>query len=295
MNFNQKLITGVISSVFVILTIIIIAVVFQPKTKEGFLTTPQGAYLSETGAIKGPNIITDSALNKPWNEVVDSLNKTGYANDGKQMLGVTAGDSFDSLYQNQLDIIDITKNASDGMFDHKDMTEISGKIASAANNSSHNIYKKGGPPTKMIIAKGETRGVIESKYLPEKERNRKLATVDTVIYHPGYDVNIERLGENLSETHFSNSSNNKRTSRLPTAAAAVGGGGRFGKGIDVDETRSANFDAINQIIKVNGDQLSIVKDIDKDGNKSVITAGLNKESFTPVRSNLVYGNEPVGY
>lgn len=279
-----------------VIIIVIFLLMRNKKPKEGFISTPQGGRLSETGAIRGPNIITDGTTNRPWDEMANEISKTGYTNDGKQMLGVSQGNNFDTLLQNQIDIIDITKRASDGMFDPKDLGEISGKIASAANNNSHNIYSRGGTiPTKMIIAKNEIRGVIESKYLPERDKNRKLAAVDTVIHHKGFDVNIERLGENLLDTHFSNSSNNKRKTRVPTAAGATGGGGmRVSKALkdDIENERSANFDAVNEHVKMQGDRIAIVKDIDSDGNKEIITTGLEEES-SPIHNKLIIGSEPV--
>jgi hypothetical protein len=274
--------------------IIVLFLVIKNRKKEGFVSTTQGGRISETGAIRGPSIITDGMTDRPWDEMADEVNKTGYTNDGKQMLGVSQGDNFDSLFQNQLDIIDITKRASDGMFNTRDLGEISGKIASSANNNSHNIYSRGGTiPVKMIIAKNEIRGVIESKYLPERDKNRKLAAVDTIVHHKGFDINIERLGENLLDTHFSNSSSNKRKSRVPTAAGATGGGGgRFGKETEIETARSANFDAVNDNIKMQGDRIAIVKDVDSEGNREIVTTGIEGEA-PPIHDKLALGSQPV--
>lgn len=284
-------IVSVIVGVIIVVTIVI-AIVTKPK--EGFVSTTQGGRLSETGAIRGPNIITDGTINRPWSEMVDQLNKTGYTDDGKQMLGATVGDNFDGIFKNQLDIIDITKRATDGVFDKKDLGEISGKISSAANNASHNIYTRGGAmPVKMYIAKNEIRGVIESKYLPERDRDRKLAAVDTIVHVQGFDdVNVENIGQSFINTKMSSASNNKKKTRISSAAGATGGGGRFTKNVGLESARSANFDAIQKHIKVRDGQINIVKNIDADGQEEIVTTPL-KNTSTKINEKVALGNELI--
>jgi len=141
--YNDFILAGV-CLVAILLIVVFLTNKDNKKTTETFVATTQGGRMSETGAIRGPNIITDGMTNRPWNEMVDEINKTGYTNDGKAMLGATQGKGFDSLLQNQLEINDISKRASDGMYTQQDLGEISNKIAGSAGNNAYNVYHRGG-------------------------------------------------------------------------------------------------------------------------------------------------------
>ena len=244
----------------------------QNKDKEGFLLTSQNAFIDgTTGAMKGPGIMTDGmtrrSLKDMWGEVADS----GFTSDKSISLGVGPGNGFDDPYQNHLDIASITSQNADGNYQsNENLDAVSRKIASNQSNSNNNLYTRAGSkPTKMIIEPNGIRGVIDAKYLPDRDKNYQIATVNTVVPVQGYDVNIERIGEYLTDTHFSQISKNGKHKRIPTAAGAIGGGARMNNQSELDynngdEDAGINNDALNQILEVSQNKL-----IFKDGNKKI--------------------------
>ena len=241
--------------------------------KEGFLLTSQGAFIDPTtGAMKGPGIMTNGFTRRNMDDMWNEVGKTGFTSDKPISLGVGAGNGFDKPYENQLAINDITKGTDGTNYQSlENLDEISKKIGSNQNNANNNLYTRAGSrPTKMIIEPNGIRGVIDAKYLPDRDKNYQIATVNTVVPVQGYDVNIERLGEYLIDTHFSQISRNGKHVRIPTAAGAIGGGDRMNTqqdGLNLDngnEGTSVNADALSQAIEVNADKL-----IFKDGDKKI--------------------------
>ena len=171
---------------------------------------------------------------------------------------------------------------------------ISRKIGSNQNNANNNIYTRAGArPTKMIIEPNGMRGVIDAKYLPDRDKNYQIATVGTVIPVQGYDVNIERLGEYLIDTHFSQISKNGKHKRIPTAAGAIGGGARMNQESELNfdngdaADSSVNSSALGELMEVSQDKL-----IFKDGDKKIgvsLEAPAASESFK-ARHSYVKGN-----
>lgn len=230
------------------------------SSKEGFVLTPQQAYVSPiTGAIKGPAIMTDGMTRGNWDDFTKSVNEKGFASDGPISLGVGAGAGFDSAYQSQQDIQEIDDRNVDGYQSIEDLDQISRKITTANNNANSNMYTRAGSkPIKMVIEPNGIRGIIDEKYLAERDKNHQIATVQTVIPIQGYDVNIERLGEHLLDTHFSKISRNKKHVREPTAAGAVGGGSKMNSQLEDNSSESSpNKAAIDANVAVTGSNIAI--------------------------------------
>jgi hypothetical protein len=266
----------------------------KKNSREGFVIAPQGAMNDPTtGAIKGPGIMTNGMSNKPWAEMAKEVAETGSTSDGNHVLGVSMGNQFDELYRNHTDIQDIDNRSAQGMQSIEDLTEISKKIASSANNANHNMFSRGGShPTKLLLAPTEIRGVIDEEFLPERDKNRQIATVQSIIHIPGFNVNTERLGQNLSQAHFSNISRNKSTVRIPTkAGATVGGDGS--NGLMRGSGESANQEALDESLNVSGNTLSINTDSAEGGQ--VVTTSLSggDESFRLRNGNYAIGNKLV--
>lgn len=272
-DINNKLVGGVAAGICVVAVIVIIVVLVNKHKKastEGFLLTSQNAYLDPTtGAMKGPGIMTDGMTRRSMKDMWDEVGKSGFTSDKEISLGVGPGNGFDKPYENQLAINDITRTSDGTNYQSlENLDAISKKIGSNQNNANNNLYTRAGSkPTKMIIEPNGIRGVIDAKYLPDRDKNYQIATVNTVVPVQGYDVNIERIGEYLIDTHFSQISHNGKHKRIPTAAGAVGGGGRMNKqaGIDNgDEGTTVNQSAINDLVQVSGDKL-----VFSDGNKKI--------------------------
>lgn len=231
--------------------------------KEGFLLTSQNAYISPvTGAIKGPGIMTDGMTRSNMSNIVESVAKTGFGSDDSISIGVGPGNGFDQAYENQLDIQKIDDRNVGGYQSIDDLDQISRKIASGSNNANNNMYTRAGSkPVKLVIEPNSIRGVIDEKYLPERDKNYQIATVQAAVPVQGYDINVERIPEYLSNTHFSKVSRNGTTKRIPTAAGAVGGGYRMGDNAITDNhmASSANKNAVDQLISIKGNDI-VIKD-----------------------------------
>jgi len=228
--------------------------------KEGFLLTSQNAYVDPvTSAIKGPGIMTNGFTRMPIDDITKRVNSNGFVSDNAISLGVGSGNGFDDAYDKQLDIQTIDDRNVGGYQSIDDLDQISRKIATSNNNSVNNMYTRAGSkPTKLIIEPNGIRGVIDEKYLPERDKNHQIATVQTVVPIQGYDVNIERLGEYLTDTHFSKISRNGKTKRIPTAAGAVGGGSKMNSNLEDNTVNSSpNKDAIQDSISVQGNDIAI--------------------------------------
>lgn len=263
----------------------------EKTEKEGFLLTSQNAYVSpETGAIKGPGIMTNGMTRMPLDEITKRVNSNGFVSDDAISLGVDAGDGFDKVYGNHLEIQNIDDRNVNGYQSIEDLDQISRRIASNGNNGNHNLYTRAGSkPTKMVIEQNGIRGVIDEKYLPDRDKNHKIATVQTVIPIQGYDVNIERLGEYLTDTHFSKISKNGKQRRIPTAAGAVGGGSNKmnDKVEGITSEESPNKDAIQQSIALNGNNIAIKDTTTGDTILTPLDVAATDESF---RQHYVKGN-----
>lgn len=259
------------------------------ENKEGFLLTSQNAYVSPiTGAIKGPGIMTDGMTRMNLDDITKRVNSNGFVSDGAISLGVGSGYGFDKVYDSQLEIQRIDDKNVGGYQSIDDLDQISRKIASNNNNASNNMYTRAGSkPTKMIIEPNGIRGVIDEKYLPDRDKNHQIATVQTVVPVQGYDVNIERIGEYLTDTHFSKVSRNAKIKRIPTAAGAVGGGSKMNGSLE-DNTvdSSANKDAIDQSISVDGNNIAIKDSVSGD----TVLAPLDPATTESFRQTYVRGN-----
>jgi hypothetical protein len=271
--FVFALIIGIISSEYLNTNI--------TNKRESFLLTPQGARIDKTsGALKGIGLMTDGMINRPWSEIEDSVNKTGHGFDGGRTLGVGITDNqLDKMFQNHQDILTLDAQSENGMRTKEEKNEISKKLVTGANNANNNLYFRGGAyPTKMVLAPNEIRGVIDEKYLPERDKNRKIAVVSSVIHNPGFDINTERIGVNLMDTHFSNVSRNKPTKRIPSAAGAVGTS--LNKELAIDEDDSPNSYPLAQKVKVEGHNLVIQREGAGAGQSNeIITAPIEDEDL----------------
>lgn len=272
MGANTMCFIGII--LLVLIAIVSMLITNQSKAhgtddsaREGFVLTSQPATVSPvTGAIVGQGIMTNQMTRMPLDEMTKQVNSNGFVYDGDISIGVGVGNGFDTLYNNQLDIQAIDDKAVGGYQQRSDLSDISQKIASSSNNANNNLFTRAGStPTKLYIAPNEVRCVIDEKYLPERDKNRQVATVGTVIPTQGYDLNIERIGEALTGTHFSSFSANGKRKRIPTAAGATTSKG----------TESPVGDVIDNEVEINGDNLKINNTI---AGGADVTAPMSQDS-----------------
>lgn len=279
-NKDIYVILGCGGAIIIGIIVIVLCVVFGKKktesftfnnndsSKEGFLLTSQPAKISPvTGAIVGQGIMTNQMTRMPMSEITKQVNSNGFVSDGEISIGVSVGEGFDKVYQNQLDIQSIDDRAVSGYQQREDLMDISHKIGTKTNNANFNLFTRGGnTPTKLLLAPNEVRCVIDEKYLPERDKNRQISTVGAVIPMQGYDVNFERMTEELHDTHFSNYSSNKKKRRNPTASGATIPG------------ESATADVVNDEIKTAGNVAHVKNTI--TGTDAEIEIDKSPETFT---------------
>lgn len=238
--------------------------------KESFLKSNSPVAFSSTGAIVGNGIMTNQTTRMPMDDVLKQVSDNRSVYDGEPSPGVSVGSGFDNLYSSHLDIQDIDARADNGYQQRTDLSEISQKIASAGSNATNNIFSRAGSqPTKLLLAPNEVRCVVDEKYVSERNRNRQISTVGTVIPTQGYDLNIDRIGEELTDTHFSSISSNRRRKRIPTAAGAVTSDNNSGPVGDVAENE----------VEFDGGRIKINNTI-ANGNDVVAEVDTNTERFT---------------
>ena len=188
---------------------------FRPRLRERFLATADSSHVDpwNPGAIKG-RLTTDGMINRSWDQLVNELNTEHHISEGRH-LGAGVGPSFERAFQNQQDIATYDRKAGEGVLDPNEMGLISNKIDSSANNANNNLYNRAiTAPVKLVLAPNEIRAVIDEKYLGERNKNRQLATVSTIIHVPGFDFDSENASQEFDGFSCSKYSNNKKWSKL---------------------------------------------------------------------------------
>jgi hypothetical protein len=134
-----------------------------------------------------------------------------------------------------------------------------GKIAQMVNGNGGqvNMFRRGMQKSlKMKLDPLGTKVVIDEKYLPEKDRHSDLVLAGNVIPTKGYEVHVERLGEDLKG--FSWTEINKVQKQKKDAGIRKGVGTAGAEAIDLsnivverpdDEGVEVRSDKIEQIVE----------------------------------------------
>lgn len=135
-----------------------------------------------------------------------------------------------------------------------------GKIARMVNGNGGqvNLFRRGMQKSlKMKLDPLGTKVVIDEKYLPEKDRHNDLVLAGNIIPTKGYEVHVERLGEDLKG--FSWSDINKVQKKKKDAGVRKGVGTAGAEAVDlsnvvvertgVEDGVEARSDKIEQIIE----------------------------------------------
>lgn len=218
------------------------------KARETFLVTPNKATVNENGSIISNGILTNQMSRVPVDELTNRVNSNGYVAEGAISPGIGMGNGFQTAYDNQKNIIDIGNKAMGGYETKEQLKQITQQITMTNNNANNNLFTRAGDkPTKLILEPNGVRCIIDEKYMVERDKNHQIASVGTVIPTQGFDVNVDRMGEELLDTHFSAISCNKTRTRIPTAAGAVV--------MNNGQTESVNTAALQSGVGVVGDNV----------------------------------------
>lgn len=168
-------------------------------TKETFFAIgADGAKVTEQGTIVGPHIYTNGLLNQPWDEIVDAV-KTGKDLGDKTVLGAGPGDKFEVAWGNHLAQEELVEGKEIGVKTPEEIAAIEKKISGVQNNNSSCLYTRGGSTkAKIILDPLGCRGVTDSYDTPERERNHKIFDGGSVVYVPGFNINISNLGKEMT-------------------------------------------------------------------------------------------------
>lgn len=192
---------------------------FRNKNREGFLLSTQPVSVSPGGSFVSQGIITNQMSRKPLSVLAEEAGN-GSVNEGGLVVGVSLGNGFDDAYDKQRQLHAMSDAAPSGYQTTSELNDMSKIISGSGNNANNSMFTRAGNNGgKMVLEPLGARCVIEEQYIPEREKNRSLASVGTVIPTKGFNVNISCLGEELAGTSFSATSTNKGSKRTPISAA----------------------------------------------------------------------------
>ena len=174
------------------------------SNREGFLSSGvYGAtYDEKNRSLIGQSLYTDMMLENgtTWRTLGDRVKKTGRANDGPNILGAGPGNEFDGAMKAHLKNVDLFDGLSTEYQTPEKLKEINKNINQDMGSTPTNaLYNRGFQSKAKIVDIGD-RAVcaMPEKFMPERDRNRQIFKTHQVISYPGYDVNIERIGQDLN-------------------------------------------------------------------------------------------------
>ena len=198
---------------------------FQQKEKFVSSGTMGATYNEDMDTITGPALYTNHMLQNgtTWKQLKNDVKRTGTASDGSKQLGVGTGNSYDASMQAHIRNMEIMESASNEYNNPELLRQITKNINDDLSSSPENsMYDRANQTCgKMIELNNRAIGVLPEEFLPEREKNRNIYKAQEIIPIPGFNVNIERLGSNLSESHpvlYSQRSHR----RIPTALGGTG-------------------------------------------------------------------------
>lgn len=184
MELRQTTVIGIAIGLVVAAIIIVICV---SARKEGFISTPYGAATTAQGAITGPVIYTNSLMKGDPKSLLESVDKDGTVRDESCIiLGASNNkNEINEALKSQIKVMDIQNKSHNGFQKIEDLKEISKEIAQ--HNSIKGMFKRdSGAQTKLVIDKYATVGIIDEKYMPNRDRPKELRAVGTAIVMPGF-------------------------------------------------------------------------------------------------------------
>jgi len=163
------------------------------KKKEGYTMAPYGATVTPQGAITGPVVYTNHITKLQPNELLEQA-RSGKLNDQSLMIlgAKNNSEQFDKALARQLEIHKIQDKSNNGFQTTEDLKEISKNIAQDANAVKGLFCRDGTASAKLFIDKYATVGVINEKYMPNRDRPKQLRAVGTVIVVPGFDFDATK-------------------------------------------------------------------------------------------------------
>lgn len=177
----------------------------QKNNNETFLSSGvYGATWNDKDkSLIGQSLYTDMMLENgtTWRTLSDRVNKTGRANDGPNKLGAGPGNEFDGAMKAHIKNTELFDGLSTEYQTPEKLKEINKNINQDMGSTPTNaLYNRGYQTKAKIVDLVGDRAVcaMPEKYMPERDRNRKIYKTNQVIGYPGYDVNIERIGQDIN-------------------------------------------------------------------------------------------------
>ena len=168
---------------------------------EGFLSSGvYGAtYNEKDRSVVGQALFSDMMLenNVNWRTLNERIKESGRANDGPNILGAGPGNELDGAMQAHIKNIELFDGLSTEYQTPEKLKEINKNInQDLGSTPTNSLYNRAFQTKAKIVDLGD-RAVcaMPEKYMPERDRNRNIFKVHQVIEYPGYDVNIERIGQ----------------------------------------------------------------------------------------------------
>ena len=161
--------------------------------KEGYTMAPEGVTVTPQGALTGPVVYTNHVTKLQPSELLNQASAGKLNDQSLLVLGAkNNSEQLDKALGRQLKIHEIQDKSNNGFQTVEDLKEISKNIAQDAN-SIHGLFTRDGTAsTKLFIDKYATVGVINDKYMPNRDRPKTLRAVGTVIVMPGFDFDATK-------------------------------------------------------------------------------------------------------
>ena len=171
---------------------------------EGFayFNTTTGAHVSpETGAIRGPGIITNGMVrNKPSSDLVKAVNESSTYAEEADFGATYQPNGLDKLMKNQLEIQRINERNDGKVYSQADLQAISSKIQTSASSADNSLFSRAGAQTTdMYLLPTATVGVIDQDFIPERDRNNRVVVAGSAVAVPGFQFDVSRLPVELSK------------------------------------------------------------------------------------------------
>ena len=172
------------------------------QEKFAYFNTTTGAHVAkDTGAIRGPGIITNGMVrNKPSSDLVRAIEENStYAEEGD--FGATyQPNGLDNLIKNQIEIQRINDRNDGKVYSQADLQAISSKIQTSASSADNSLFSRAGAQTTdMYLLPTATVGVIDQDFIPERDRNNRVIVAGSAVPVPGFQFDVSRLPVELSK------------------------------------------------------------------------------------------------
>lgn len=161
------------------------------SNREHFFAMGEQGYVDKMGDIAGPRVMSNGMLNRPWEEIKQSVMDNTVLQDVGETVGAGRGNNFDDPYQAYKEVQDLQEMDDTGVRSPEELEKINKQINTQLDNNHNNLLSRGGSSkAKIKLDPLGTIGVMENAAakLPERERNHQIRAGAHAVLIPSYDI-----------------------------------------------------------------------------------------------------------